>query len=154
MQKMTCIQYTMGNAQDRVCPLKQKQKSIELDLLRNLLLMTARSGGEIRRCRWRHQRFHQQRRVGADRSACQTDRTVLQLLSGAVRGHHLHHPHPPEDALLLLQPHRPVRHLLVDGSARIHASARFRREAHTRSAALSHFFKHFKLSNKVFKDYH
>ena len=58
-----------------------------------------------------------------------------QLLRRAVRGHHVHDPHPPADVVLFLQSDRTVRHLFIHVVARLHTAARFGRETHARYTA-------------------
>ncbi|GFU28226.1 hypothetical protein TNCV_3762721 [Trichonephila clavipes] len=54
------------------------------------------------------------------------------MLSRALRGHHVLHPHQAQDTLLWLQPHHPLRSHLIYGTSRIHIAAGLRREAHSR----------------------
>ena len=79
-----------------------------------------------------HHRLQPQRRMGPDRDPQQEDGAVLHVLSRAVRRHHLHDPHSPADALLLLQPDRTFRAHLVHGFVGFHSAARFGRETHLR----------------------
>lgn len=64
------------------------------------------------------------------------ERDRVRLLSRTLRGHHFLYPHSQANPVLRFQPHHPLRPHLVHGSARVHAAAGFRGEAHARYCCL------------------
>lgn len=69
-----------------------------------------------------HTHTHTNRRAG------QTQRNLLQLLSGTIHRHHIRHHHPAPDAVLFFQFNRTMRANCINGAARICAAARFGRK--------------------------